>query len=149
MVIKREMSLDSVVFEEFSGGGEEEDVCDIRVSEGETEGKSVCFPIFSPATISASSVYMLFISLTYMWPCLCVCVCVCVSLHARESDKVLVHFPEIHQPLSRSDHPVLYVFSYNRVRSPDDSPHTVYAFCLTRLHLPTSSALYPAARHVK
>ena len=103
----------------------------------------VCFPICSPATISVSSVYMLFMSLTYMCPCLCVhvrpclcvCVCVCVCVCAiqfmpEKSDKVPVHFPRFtnhfHGLTTQFD-----IFSYNRERSPDDSLHCVYAFFRT------------------
>ena len=109
-----------------------------RGRKSETVCLRVCFPICSPATISVSSVYMLFMSLTYMCPCLCVhvrpclCVCVCVCVCAiqfmpEKSDKVPVHFPRFtnhfHGLTTQFD-----IFSYNRERSPDDSLHCVYAF---------------------
>lgn len=76
MVIKREMSLVSVVFEEFSGrgGGEvEKETPIINVCEGErmieTEGK-VCVFQSASLPLALSFLYILFMSPTYMSPCL-------------------------------------------------------------------------------
>lgn len=77
---------------------------------------------------------------------------VCQSMHG-EGDKVPVHSPRFanhfHGLTTRFD-----IFSYNRVRSPDDSLQCVYAFilCLTLLaaaaesylHGPSSSSFYSA-----
>lgn len=94
MVIKREMSLDSAVFEEEEEEEEEGSVISVCLrtrKKARPRGEkvccvhmpaSVCFPNRSPATISISSVYMLFMSLTYMCSCLRVHA-VCVSVHAR------------------------------------------------------------------
>lgn len=62
--------------------------------------KCVCHPICFPAAICVWSVYMLFMSLTYMCPhfgarvLVCVRMLVCVlSVQAGDCDKVPVHFP--------------------------------------------------------
>lgn len=95
MVIKREMSLDSAVFEEEEEEEEEGSVISVclrtrkkaRPWGGERCVACTCqqvcvFPNRSPATISISSVYMLFMSLTYMCSCSRVHA-VCVSVRAR------------------------------------------------------------------
>lgn len=136
MVIKREMSLDSVVFEEFSGGGRRreggvyniwgfERKCETVGEKNKTKKKQVCVFQSSFLPLSVSAVYMLFMSLTYMCPCLCMHVWVCASTHAGVNDKVLVHFPRFtnhfHGLTTQFD-----ISSYNRMRFLADNNSTVF-----------------------
>lgn len=87
--------------------------------------KQVCVFQSSFLPLSVSAVYMLFMSLTYMCPCLCVHVWVCASTRAGVNDKVLVHFPRFtnhfHGLTTQFD-----ISSYNRMRFLADNNSTVF-----------------------